>query len=149
MTKILPCVESLESMTWRGKFYTNWGSPAMNVEEVCAMIDAITEGRPFELDVPVPVGEDALNLRFNSDEISILGSRGFATAVRNPRNAREIAAALTAWANRKDGIKLDGFADNVTRLTRGDTIEHKTESSIAPEVADAQLYIYRKGLGNV
>ncbi|GHF92391.1 hypothetical protein [Streptomyces griseosporeus] len=75
----------------------------MNVEQVVEMIDAITEGRDYELDVPVLVEEDSLTLKFNEDEISILGSLGFATAIRDTRTAREICAALLTWADRKDG----------------------------------------------
>lgn len=77
----------------------------MNTEQVVEMIDAITEGKIFATTF------DGRGLKGNpSGQMTIaVGNSGFGFNVsgclfdvKDPRTAREIAAALIAWANRKD-----------------------------------------------
>lgn len=107
----------------------------MNTDEVCKMIDAITEGKEFTLSVPVPVGENSLTLKFHEDEISIYGAHGFATAIRNLRDIREIAAALVAWANRKDGT-IDLAAMSILGSIRWAELKKSAEDDTAPSIHD-------------
>ena len=75
----------------------------MNTEEVVAMIDAITEGKPF---VHRWESETDSLIFATSPEKAVLSDTGdFCFDLRDPRTAREIAGALVAWANRKDGIQ--------------------------------------------
>lgn len=82
----------------------------MNAEEVVAMIDAITEGKTYGLTPRVTEASDELNFTFEKDEINIFSGERFAAAINDTRTAREIAGALIAWANRKDG-RIIGFPD--------------------------------------
>ena len=78
----------------------------MNTDQVVEMIDAITNGSRYVL----PIAEDEtgrgkLKMRTNSEEVLFYteGLTSFAGQVDDPRTAREIAGALVAWANRKEG----------------------------------------------
>jgi hypothetical protein len=69
----------------------------MNTEEVCEMIDAITEGRTFARtwqgavsNIHLAVGEEGFAIHANE------------FGCNDPRTAREIAGALVAWASRMD-----------------------------------------------
>lgn len=108
----------------------------MNTEEVVAMIDAITDGRTFTLDVNTIEGEPSIAAKFTMDEVSIYGQGGFATAIDDPRTAREIAGALIAWANRKDGLVSWDTAKSVTIYGQDlrDAIRDKRTTSIPEEL---------------
>jgi hypothetical protein len=82
----------------------------VNTEEVVAMMDAITEGRNYDLEVAGDRESDNVRLQFASDSFAISHDpNSFAvTEVTNPRVAREIAGALVAWANRKDSSTKGG-----------------------------------------
>lgn len=67
----------------------------MNTEQVIEMIDAITEGGEYE---KFELNGEQINIAIRDDEFVIAGLSN------DPRTAREIAAALVAWANRKDGM---------------------------------------------
>jgi hypothetical protein len=72
----------------------------METRKVVEMIDAITEGMPYELEI-----DSATYLKLRETDFSFIDEQGgelVAPSV-NPRTAREIAAALVAWADRKDG----------------------------------------------
>lgn len=74
----------------------------MDTKEVVAMIDAITEGRPYTLNL----GE-GVNFEFGPNGISLIADGiGVLARLTKGRPTREIAGALVAWANRKEG-KLD------------------------------------------
>lgn len=76
----------------------------MNANEVCAMIDAITEGKPYTLKVEGEEESANTFLYLGNESVVIQESdSGRASVVKNPRVAREIACALVAWANQKDG----------------------------------------------
>lgn len=73
----------------------------MNTEEVVAMIDAITAGKPF---VNRWESEsDSLIVATSPEKFVMQDTGDFVFTLRDPRTAREIAGALVAWANRKDG----------------------------------------------
>jgi hypothetical protein len=69
----------------------------MNTEEVIAMIDAIAEGREYIYEN----NGGTSRMLVDDDGISFTSQISF--LIENPRTAREIAGALVAWANRKDG----------------------------------------------
>lgn len=72
----------------------------MNTEEVCAMIDAITEGKPFTLNIGTGV-----NFEFGPNGVSLIADEiGVLARFTDARPSRELAGALIAWANRKDGF---------------------------------------------
>lgn len=76
----------------------------MNTEQVVEMIDAISEGRFYELPVR---GEEfaGFNLIFNAEngDAAFHAYSSLPTQL-DPRTAREIAAALIAWANYRLGV---------------------------------------------
>jgi hypothetical protein len=67
----------------------------VNTEEVCKMIDDITEGKPFSRQ---NLNGEQVNIASQGDGFALAGT------LTNPRTAREIAGALVAWANRKEGV---------------------------------------------
>lgn len=69
----------------------------MNTEQVIEMIDAITEGRPYALS-----NGETMSVAFQDDIVTFFARVG-GSSIDNPRTAREIAGALVAWANHKDG----------------------------------------------
>lgn len=81
----------------------------MNTEEVVAMIDAITEGKNTKIkwDGAALTGDLSIDSRVDSIRFAI---KGDAFDIAHPRIAREIAGALVAWANRKEG-----WANNTSR----------------------------------
>lgn len=74
----------------------------MNTDQVVEMIDAITEGRPYDHTWESANLSDALHLA-TTGTMARFGIRGEVFDVEDPRTAREIAGALVAWANRKQG----------------------------------------------
>lgn len=89
----------------------------MNTNEVVAMIDAITEGRSYRLNVETTQSSDEMYLGFDSDAVIFHGvGMSFLATVTDTRTAREIAGALVAWANRKEGKPEQGnnpIADSI------------------------------------
>jgi hypothetical protein len=78
----------------------------MNTEEVVEMIDAITEGKVYATSFE----GRSLSGKHDGQMTIAVGNSGFGFKigrelfdVTDPRTAREIAGALVAWANRKDG----------------------------------------------
>lgn len=98
----------------------------MNAEQVCEMIDAITEGRNFTLH---PTESPMTEINFEGDEISVFppAHEGYFD-ITETRTAREIAGALVAWANRKDG---KGFLTPLMREAQQSIVKSKTESSLS------------------
>lgn len=74
----------------------------MNTEQVVEMIDAITAGRPWGTEI------GGLTVGSNSE---LFGLAGYVD-ITEPQQAREIAGALVAWANRKEGAKV-GFSEEL------------------------------------
>lgn len=77
----------------------------MNTQEVIEMIDAITEGRRTK------IGWEGANLSDNLQVTATKETLSFSIVDQlfesdDPRTAREIAGALVAWANRKQGLDL-------------------------------------------
>lgn len=72
----------------------------MNTDEVVAMIDAITEGKIFAKRWNLSEGG---HFNFASDGEGIALRTSGVTEIQDPRTAREIAGALVAWANKKEG----------------------------------------------
>lgn len=81
----------------------------MNTEQVVEMIDAISEGKPYQLAPSVDASSvDDLLVRFQPDGITFTElSNQFEALITDPRVAREIAGALVAWANQKQGGNVD------------------------------------------
>lgn len=75
----------------------------MNTNEVVEMIDAITGGENYDLEIMGDKETGVAEIRFTESRFYIKLTEGWGTEHNNPRTAREIAAALVAWANRKDG----------------------------------------------
>lgn len=82
----------------------------MNSEQVVAMIDAITEGKyyahGFETKQDTITVEVGMANRQNEEEFwfsSFTPGANFLAKIDDPRTAREIAGALIAWANRREG----------------------------------------------
>lgn len=83
------------------------GACELNTEEVVEMIDAITEGKTYA----APFSGRSLDGQRDAEMIIAVGNTGFGFKIgrelfdiTDPRTAREIAGALVAWANRKDGM---------------------------------------------
>ena len=76
----------------------------MNTEEVVAMMNAITEGAQWSRTIEGEAESDSLRFAVEADRV-LLGTLDYdyVCEIQNPRTAREIAGALVAWANRKDG----------------------------------------------
>lgn len=71
----------------------------MTPEEVCKMIDTIYEGKPYELKL-----SDDASASADSDGFTFFAAPHKSYFdVTGPRQAREIAAALVAWADHKEG----------------------------------------------
>lgn len=89
----------------------------MTVEEVCKMMDAITEGKNFHHTFDGKVGSHELSITGDGFQIR---AEGDGTVCDDPRTAREIAAALVTWASTKDGIIFDqlGAAANLTAMRK-------------------------------
>lgn len=75
----------------------------MNTEQVVEMIDAITEGRNYTLAIPGDKESGEAEIVFTPSRFYIKLTEGWGTEHDNTRLAREIAGALIAWANRKEG----------------------------------------------
>lgn len=80
----------------------------MDAKNVCEMIDTITEGKPYSLEVEgvggSVCGGDDLRFSMTPDCVTVMSSDLITTCeITSPRQAREIAAALVAWANHKEG----------------------------------------------
>jgi hypothetical protein len=76
----------------------------LNTQEVVEMIDAITKGRNYRLDVPTTQSSDEMYVGFDTGAVIFHGvGMSFLATITDPRTAREIAAALVSWANHKDG----------------------------------------------
>jgi hypothetical protein len=87
----------------------------VNTEEVCKMIDDITEGKPFSRQ---NLNGEQVNIASQGDGFALAGT------LTNPRTAREIAGALVAWANRKDGVTSN-------RNVQSDLLSEKKEKDVA------------------
>lgn len=74
----------------------------MNTEQVVEMIDTITEGKPCNQTWESADLSDDLNMAAVKARVRFT-IRGEVFEIDNPRTAREIAGALIAWANRKEG----------------------------------------------
>jgi hypothetical protein len=99
----------------------------VNTEEVCKMIDDITEGRPKQVTWEGDAGEyDSITLRTISGAFQFTqhGNGAFVFQSDDPRTAREIAGALVAWANRKDGVTSN-------RNVQSDLLSEKKEKDVA------------------
>lgn len=101
----------------------------MNTEEVCAMIDAITEGRKYVYE------NNGGTSRMTVDEDGISFSAEITFLIEQPRTAREIAGALVAWANRKEGNANEVEAFRVAA-------EFKPTTSIPEEIVKRQQAVY-------
>lgn len=101
----------------------------MRSEDVVEMIDAITEGRDY--DHIWQSETDPLHLAVREEMVLFHDGEGFIFQIRDPRTAREIAGALVAWANRKEGTPI--------------TSELKPTTSIPEEVVKRQQAIYERG----
>jgi hypothetical protein len=101
----------------------------MDAEQVCEMIDTITEGRNYDLEIKGANDTGECRLQFASGSFSLALLEGWATEIDDPRTAREIAAALIAWANHKDGIVFD-------QLTAAANLAAMRKSPTAPTVED-------------
>lgn len=75
----------------------------MDTNEVVEMIDAITEGKNYTLEIEGDKGTGVAEITFTPSRFYIKLTEGWGTEHRNPRTAREIAGALVAWADRQDG----------------------------------------------
>lgn len=76
----------------------------MNTDQVVEMIDAITEGKTFRTNWEGANETDTLEMLSGPDGIKLGNLQmQFVFDMTNPRTAREIAGALVAWANRKQG----------------------------------------------
>jgi hypothetical protein len=69
----------------------------VNPEETCKMIDTIHDGNRYDYEIP-----GQLDSIIFGDTVVCFGLHD-SIDVRNPRQAREIAAALVAWADHKEG----------------------------------------------
>lgn len=74
----------------------------MNTEEVTKMIDAITEGKNYTLEIKGDKETGVVEIVFTDSRFYIKLAEGWGTEHTNPRIAREIAGALIVWANRKE-----------------------------------------------
>jgi hypothetical protein len=74
----------------------------MNTDQVVEMIDAITEGRRYLFNV-----DEATTIVFSPEHFEVVDEHGdeLVASIDNERLAREIAGALVAWANRKQGTE--------------------------------------------
>lgn len=78
----------------------------METHEVVEMIDAITEGRNYTLEVKNERhDDDNMSIALSEDEVTFHDNFDTYVSIDNPRTAREIAGALVAWANRKEGTE--------------------------------------------
>lgn len=75
----------------------------MNAEEVCKMIDQISEGKYYAHGFETVKDSHSLSIEVNEEFWISSFNASFLAKLDNPRTAREIAAALVAWANRKEG----------------------------------------------
>lgn len=86
----------------------------MDTQAVVKMIDAITEGRDYNLDVQnARHDDDDMTISFRPDEVTFHDNFDSYVTVESPRVAREIAGALVAWATRKE------VGENITRQEVG------------------------------
>lgn len=83
----------------------------MDTNEVVEMIDAITEGKYYAHGfstnrdtITIEVGTNAENEANEFWFSSFTPGANFLAKIDDPRTAREIAGALVAWANRKEGF---------------------------------------------
>lgn len=83
----------------------------MDTNEVVEMIDAITEGKYYAHGfstnrdtITIEVGTNAENEANEFWFSSFTPGANFLAKIDDPRTAREIAGALVAWANRKEGL---------------------------------------------
>lgn len=133
----------------------------MNTEEVVAMIDAITEGgyyaHAFETKqdtITIEVG-GATSVDDNAADgefwfSSFTPGANFLAKIDDPRTAREIAGALVAWANRKEG-----FTEGKARRESFDLLlSDESHRVFTGKVTERQLTVYgqlndgKKKVGN-
>lgn len=101
------------------------------------MIDDITEGRPYETQVKTNEETSQLMISCDADGFGFemltpVGPIG--ALVDDPRTAREIAAALVAWANRKDGT-INLAAMSILGSIRWAELKNTTVAQIAESPA--------------
>jgi hypothetical protein len=99
--KVKRCItQSIVLEAWRAK---------VNSDEIVEMIDAIYEGKYYAhgfstkkdvITIEVGAAEGTEEFWFSS----FTPGANFLAKIDDPRTAREIAGALVAWANRKDGL---------------------------------------------
>lgn len=79
----------------------------MTPEKVCQMIDTIYEGEPYSLEIKgvggSVCGGDDLRITVTPEYVTVMSTDLLTTCdITDPRQAREIAAALVAWADHKE-----------------------------------------------
>lgn len=80
----------------------NSGREGMNTAEVCAMIDAISDGKNYTLEITGDKLTGVAEIQFTPSRFYIKLAEGWGIEHENPRTAREIAGAFIAWATQKE-----------------------------------------------
>lgn len=108
----------------------------MNTEQVVEMIDAISEGKRYTLSIASDDdesnGKKSLAMRMGEGSILfyLRGPVSFAGEIDNPRTAREIAGALVAWANRKEGKIQETKQVEASLILRSEATRPSTADAI-------------------
>lgn len=127
---------------------TDLRSIVLNTEQVVEMIDAITEGRHTKIGWEGAALTDDLSLDFRKDSVRFT-IRGEVFDVAHSRTAREIAGALVAWANRKEGSDID--LASVVKLFGDGTVEFPSVNDWAhiKSGRDTRENWYRRNVGRM
>ena len=101
----------------------------MTTNKVMEMINAIFDGQSYELTPETYELSSEFEIAFGKSEIAFNQPDGdFGAFIRNPRVAREIAAALVTWANRQESSKSSGVHILVSAPIAQDPVNNSRES---------------------
>lgn len=116
----------------------------MNAEEVVKMLDAITEGKEYvqEWESATRSGSIAIDNRGNNLRLVIEEDGCEIFDISDPRTAREIACALVAWANSKDGI----IFDQLTAAANLSAMRKRQNSEDAQHSLEGAIGLYEGGI---
>lgn len=70
--------------------------------ESAEMLDSITEGQPFTVEVPAQGDNSTMVIQLGEEYITFTDRLEFFSQIDSPAKAREIAGALVAWAHRQE-----------------------------------------------